>query len=310
MRKNFLYAILITMISVLMVACGAQEDYSNYEISKDVAAEECYSEEVFMDKTTAEFDEETGGGYSLNGGDMGTTLPSNTQGNKFVYTGNIDMESTEFDKTIEGFMALVAEKQGYFESSNMEGTNNNRRYASYKVRLPQDKMVEFMSQVGDLCQVLYSSTDVEDISFKYYDTKGRLETKQIKLERLNNLLSQATTMEDIITIETAISDTEYEIDELSGTMRQYDSMVDFATVYVNISEVIELSEIEEVPVGFGERVSAAFGNGFEDFVEFAENLVVGLVYNIFWLIILGIIIVIMVVVIRFIIKRVDSKGKN
>ena len=42
-------------------------------------------------------------------------------------------------------------------------------------------------------------------------------------------------MADIITIESAISDTEYEIESLSGTLRHYDALVDYATVSLTLS---------------------------------------------------------------------------
>ena len=67
----------------------------------------------------------------------------------------------------------------------------------------------------------WQSDTAENISERYYDTQSRLETAQIKLERLQELLKKAESMEDIITIESAISETEYEIEDLSGTMRHY-----------------------------------------------------------------------------------------
>ena len=60
-------------------------------------------------------------------------------------------------------------------------------------------------------------------------------------------------MEDIITIESAISETEYEIERLSGTMRHYDALVDYATVTLELSEVYRLSGTEDAPKSFGDK---------------------------------------------------------
>ena len=54
-------------------------------------------------------------------------------------------------------------------------------------------------------------------------------------------------MEDIITIESAISETEYEIERLSGTKRHYDALVDYATVTLELREVYRLSGTEDAP---------------------------------------------------------------
>ena len=49
----------------------------------------------------------------------------------------------------------------------------------------------------------------------YYDNEARLTTQRTKLERLQELLSKAEAMEDIITIESAISETELQIEYLT-----------------------------------------------------------------------------------------------
>ena len=63
-------------------------------------------------------------------------------------------------------------------------------------------------------------------------------------------------MADIITIESAISDTEYEIESLSGTLRHYDALVDYATVSLTLSETYKLDENEGAPLTFGARICA------------------------------------------------------
>ena len=132
----------------------------------------------------------------------------------------------------------------------------------------------------------------------YYDTEGRLKTQQIKLERLQELLSRAEAMEDIITIESAISETEYQIESLSGTLRRYDALVDFATVSVNLQEVYKLSSVEEAPDSFSARMGSAFTAGWAAFAAGMENLAVGLAYSWMWLLVLAVIAVVVIRVIR------------
>ena len=123
---------------------------------------------------------------------------------------------------------------------------------------------------------------MEDVSEVYYDTAGRLKTQQVKLERLQALLEKAEDMEDIITIESAISETEQQIDDLSGTLQHYDAKVDYATVYVNLREVGRLSNVEEPATGFGAQLAAAFSSGWKHFVSGVQDLVIGLAYGWMW----------------------------
>ena len=143
--------------------------------------------------------------------------------------------------------------------------------------------------MGTLCHVTYQEESGEDVGEQYYDVESRLVTQQTKLERLQNLLAQAENMEDIITIESAISDTELEIEQLTGTLRHYDSLVDYATVYITLREVYQLSNVEEPATSFGSRMGAAFASGWRGFVSALESLAVTLAYGWVWLLLLVVI---------------------
>ena len=74
-----------------------------------------------------------------------------------------------------------------------------------------------------------------------------------------NLLAQAENMKDIITIESAISDTELEIERLTGTLRQYDALVDYATSQAKLGEPMGLEELsglidEDRPKAFYDHI--------------------------------------------------------
>ena len=143
-----------------------------------------------------------------------------------------------------------------------------------------------------------SDTSQQNISEVYYDTEGRLKTQQIKLERLQALLAKAEEMEDIITIESAISETEQQIDDLSGTLQHYDGLVDYATVYISLQEVYKLSNVEEAPDSFASRIGSAFTAGWASFTDGLEDLVVALAYGWMWVILLAVVIVVAVRVLR------------
>ena len=149
------------------------------------------------------------------------------------------------------------------------------------MRVPAEQFADFCAQVGTLCHVTWQNDTAEDISEQYYDTQSRLETAQIKLARLQELLKKAQNMEDIISIESAISETEYEIERLSGTVRHYDALVDYATVTLELNEVYRLSGTEDAPKSFGEKLGNAFTDGLAAVREGLEEFVIWFAYS--WL---------------------------
>lgn len=309
MMKRRILAGLMTLVMILaLTACGgrAKEEAAAYD---SAAGAPMMPEMEEAPKAEAEmvYTEES---YIEYGSDMkySTTADSanssaGISGQKLIRTATLEMETTEFEDAAQGMTDLTEELGGYYESSNVYNRKNGSRWAEYTVRIPAEKYNAFLTLAGELCHVTRQESRQEDVSEVYYDTAGRLKTQQIKLERLQNLLAQAELMEDIITIESAISETEMAIDSLSGTLRHYDGKVDYATIYVNLQEVYKLSNVEEVPDTFGDRLGRSFTRGINNFVDSLEDLAVSFAYSWMWWLIVA---VVAVVVIRVARKRMGK----
>ena len=286
-RRLFVCFLALTML-LSLTACGA---------ASKTAASSANSRPADTVSATEEkgyFDAETNGGYDDEGRDSGGSVLENQ---KIIYTGDINLETTAFDETVKAVAALAEVKGGYLESSTVGGGSRGYRWADYTVRVPSAQFQGFLDQAGELAHVTWRNTNLENITETYYDTAGRLKTQQIKLERLQKLLSQAS----------AISETEWNIEDLSGTLRHYDALVDFATINVHVSEVYKYSDTEELPENFGDRLSSALSRGWHSFVNGMEDFAVALAYSWMWLILWAVIIVAAVVILRKIRRRSGMK---
>ena len=286
-RRLFVCFLALTML-LSLTACGA---------ASKTAASSANSRPADTVSATEEkgyFDAETNGGYDDEGRDSGGSVLENQ---KIIYTGDINLETTAFDETVKALAALAEVKGGYLESSTVGGGSRGYRWADYTVRVPSAQFQGFLDQAGELAHVTWRNTNLENITETYYDTAGRLQ----------KLLSQAENMEDIITIESAISETEWNIEDLSGTLRHYDALVDFATINVHVSEVYKYSDTEELPENFGDRLSSAMSRGWHSFVNGMEDFAVALAYSWMWLILWAVIIAAAEVILRKIRRRSGKK---
>ena len=291
--KRKLFALALALLLVLsLAACGGSKSAEFTAEAPTASADMAYPMEPGMAEEMG-FDFSSTASSGTNGG---AAYPA---GQKLIRTAQMNLETTDFEKAVQGLTDLTEQMGGYFESSSV-GKRSNGRWADYTVRVPAAKYQAFLDQAGELCHETWRDTQQEDISERYYDTQGRLKTQQIKLERLQALLAKAENMEDIITIESAISETEQMIDDLSGTLRHYDDQVDYATVSISLSEVYKLSDVEEVPDSFMSRLGKAFTGGLADFADGLENFAVALAYGWMWLLIL---VVVAVAVVRVLRKR-------
>jgi hypothetical protein len=213
---------------------------------------------------------------------------------KMVYTASIQAETQDYDACTAALEELVDKLGGYLEYASSDSHGDGSRSASYTVRVPAREFRGFLRTVGEISHVTSQDQNAENISERYYDTESRLETQKTKMERLQMLLSKAETMEDIIDLENAISETEYQIEQLTGSLRHYDSLVDFATIDVRLREVLRLTTVEEAPPTFGSRLGNAFTGGLRSFGDFLQGLAIFLAYNWIWLLFLGLILLVVV----------------
>ena len=303
--KKFLALLLALIMALALVGCGASapktEAFMDMTTSDDAAMDmgfdaggapmEDYKEEA--EYQSGAFEEYTS-----------TSDNEKLKDVKMVYTANMDLQTLSFDQADADISALVEEMGGYFEQRSISNRSSGYRYAEYTVRVPAEKFNDFCSQMGNLCHLVYKNESADNITESYYDTQSRLVTAQTKLERLQELLRRAESMEDIITIESAISETEWTIENLTGTLRTYDSLVGYSTVYMSLSEVYELSGQGQAPVTFGDRLGESFLDGLKAIGRTAQNFAVWLAYSWFWLLI---VVVIVIVVIRTIRRRKNGK---
>lgn len=289
MKRRLFAGLLTVMMLLTLVACGGSASSNHaaadtapggsvsHSMSSGAMKEESVEMEMgyLSDMAAPEAMEEPGKAPSDDS--AGTT-----SGQKLIRNAWLELESTEFDEASRALKELTEEFGGYFENSSVANYKDGARWGDYTVRIPAERFDAFLEQAGTLCHLTWQEMSQEDISEVYYDTAGRLETQKIKLERLQELLAKAEKMEDIITLESAISETEWMIEDLSGTLRRYDGKVDYATVHINLREVYKLSSVETVPESFGQRMSAAFADGLRDCGDRLEDLAVAFAYSWMW----------------------------
>ena len=226
---------------------------------------------------------------------------------KMVYTASIQAETQDYDACTAALEDLVDRLGGYLEYASSDSYGDGSRSASYTVRVPAKEFRGFLKTVGEISHVTSQDQNAENISERYYDTESRLETQKTKMERLQTLLSKAENMEDIIDLENAISETEYQIEQLTGSLRHYDSLVDFATIDVRLREVLRLTTVEEAPPTFGSRLGNAFTDGLRGFGDFLQDVAVYLAYNWTWMVLLALVILLVVKVSK---RRQAQRGET
>lgn len=191
---------------------------------------------------------------------------------KLVRTADLTLRTTAFDAAAQGVQSRLAEMGGYVEHLYQYGESVRR--LSLSMRVPAEKLDEFLSGMDGLGRVTDRSESTTDMTTQYTDNQARLETLYAKRERLNELLLKAEDVADLIEIESAIADTQYAIDSYETSQRSIDRQVDMSAVNVTIMEETPADSANDADKTLGERMSAALHASVEWLGEFLRDVLV------------------------------------
>ncbi|MDR2360339.1 MAG: DUF4349 domain-containing protein [Oscillospiraceae bacterium] len=296
-------------IALILSSCGASDDASQAASSQAASSEGDVGVYYAADYVAE-------GAQNLTPEIPASAPNPDTQGSrKLIKRASLTIETKDFDAAISAAEALCADFGGYIENSSIYGGDKayssygqyNQRSADYTMRIPEQSYEEFLQQAGNIGNVTYKSRSAEDITDAYYDTASRLAATETRRDRLMELLESAYTMDAIIELEKALSDTIYEIDSYTGTLQLYDNQVEYSFININLTEVIAFSPADAPPITLGERITEAGRDAWLGLTNGAQSLLVWFIRNIFTLIILAVIAVAAILIVR---RSNTSKRKN
>ena len=217
-------------------------------------------------------------GVSMDAAANKTTLQSRSgvdasQQTKIIYTASLTLETKNYDETRAALEAALAEAGGYMESCDESTYSESARSLNLRLRVPEENYETFLSAAAGTGNLVSRSEQAEDVTAQYMDVAARLENLESQRARLLELQAGAETVADLLEIESSLSDVQYQLESWQRQLDWYDDQVESCTVNVYLNEVKTYTPSEE---GFGQRLTGAFGRGWDAFVEGVQNLVVWL----------------------------------
>lgn len=274
------------LIAFLLVGCSSKGMGNSSSAASDMVEPRDYAES----KTEIAYD----GGAPMEGNAKEESVDiANISDKKIIDRGNLTIETVEFDKSVDTIEKTLDQYKGYMEASNINqpgvGSNNYKGYrnADYVVRVPKENFENFLKAAESFGVITNENTSNEDISKQYYDTETRLKVYEAQEARYLELLKEAKTMEDILTIEGRLTEVRYNIEYLVGYKNQMKDLVDYGTVNISLYEVEEPTKVLDNPKNFGEKIVNVFITSLRSLKTVAANFVLIIVSIIPYGIILG-----------------------
>ncbi len=301
-------------------ALKAEGAQYNMSAATDMAADYEMTDAMPMEEATEMKSVVTGngeGGTSAIEVEQGAVENTNR---KLIREIALELETKDFPSLVEALKTQTKNMGGYIENSyEYNGSNyqgRKTRNANLTLRIPSNRVDEFVGKASEAGNVISQNENTRDVTLSYVDIDSHKRMLQAEAKRLMELMEQVEDIEDMIYLESRLTEIRYQIESMESQLRTYDNKVDYSTVNVNVVEVVELTEIkpdepEPTPM---ERMKEGFVNSVVEVAEsirdFFVDVVIALPHILVTLLVIFIIFLILKAIIQGIIRKVKKSGRR
>ncbi len=267
MKKRWIcFGVLLLALLLLLCACGDGKEYAGDSSGSAPA-----------NKSGAAFGTEASSGRE-------PTDPAAAMPPKIIRTAEVNAETKSYDDAMTLLRGKIDAVGGYISDAHVyAGNEEGGRTANLTVRVPAEKLDEFLAYVENNVHVTSSSVSSNDVSARYYDIEARLATLRAEKAALDDMLEHAATTAEALAIRAQLTDVTQDIESYEAQIRLYDDRISYSTVTVRLSEVVVFSPETE---RFGARVANAFRESWQGFRTFFANVVLFFIYALPFLLVL------------------------
>lgn len=289
MKKFFAILLAVLLACSLFFGCGAAENDSLKSEIGDAGGMSNDMSKEDMDDTLADSISQS-------------TATAPAAGQKLVRKVWLEAETETMDPLLEEIAARLAELEGYVESRNVYNGSqySGRRYrtAELTLRIPADKLNQFVSQVSEKANIVSNRETADDITLSYVATESRMKALETEEARLLELLAEAKDMADLLQIENRLTQVRTELEQVKSQLRVMDNKVDYGTLYLTVREVKEYTVVEE-PKTVWERIGTGFMKSLQSLGEFFVELFVFVIVALPYLVLIGALVTAAILLLRW-----------
>ena len=187
-------------------------------------------------------------------------------GSKIIRTGYLQIEVKKLSNSKSSIDSLLKIHEAYYENENYS-SSGYKDMVSLVVRVPAKQFHSFILALENgEGTLIHKKITTQDVTEDYVDTKLRLDNKLAYLQQYKNIMSQASTIKDMLAIQNEVRVLEEEIESKKSRIANYDNRVNYSVLSIDLQELIV--PVQAGPPNLIARISIAFISGFELIINF------------------------------------------
>jgi hypothetical protein len=169
------------------------------------------------------------GAKAADAGDPTETAAVISKGQISLTSTHIDQVSLELGKLLDGWDGTIA--------SDKSGADKHGKpdQEQIELRVPSRYFSDAMTQIARLGTLVDSSRTSQDVTTQVIDNNVRVRTQKLSIARIQALLAQATTLNQVISIESQLSDRQARLDSLEQQQTYLADQTSQATINVYLA---------------------------------------------------------------------------
>lgn len=281
MKKIFVFAVLLVMLFALS-GCSSSKDSNNTTdlvFKEKVTAESLATDSDDQSSITMELADS----FTFKNNDQNIELTNNDLAKpdgklppKIIKEALLELIVNDVQETTAQLEEMVKGTAGYIQEASIHQSKNNLR-GEYTLRVPAEKMEEFIPQLEAIGQLERKRVFGNDVTEEYYDTEARKTTLVKQENRYLELLKKATNVKDMLEIESELVRIRSDIESLQARLKVLDNRTDMATITIKLRALQNTSPVVTLKEPFNDRIKAGWLQSVNGMVSFIEGLIIFLV---------------------------------
>lgn len=271
------------LLATILVACGDDESISSqFSGDESDAAVEEPAMDMAEDMPAADAD------YATDDSGRGETAAQIDFANvdrRVIRNGELHLMVTDVQSAARQARETVADRGGYEASSSAQALNEDEARTNISFEVPADSFDEIMGLLREsnyVVRVENESTSSQDVTEEFVDLESQLTNLEATESRFVELLDEAHTISDVLSVENEITRVRGEIERIKGRLNYLEQRTDYSRIHVTYEETVD-DEVTIAGQHFtpGETASEAWNSSLE-FVGSVGNALIAVVVFFWW----------------------------
>ncbi len=208
-----------------------------------------------------EADEEaarTGGDTPADQGRASSVL---LQESHLIHTAQLSVEVEDVLDAVRTAERMTAGSGGRIENEQIvRGEAQRALHASMTLRVPPDSYEQTLTDLAELGELLDQNREAKDVTREVVDIESRIATQRESIGRVRALLSEATRLADVVTIEGELTRRQADLESLLAQQKALSEQVSLTTIAVTFVAPDEEAPDDDdgVDLGFAEGLTGGW----------------------------------------------------